>query len=551
MTSNRILFFICISFIALSLQGQALWLRYPSISPDGRTIVFSYKGNLFKINSEGGDAIPLTLHPGHDTRPVWSYDGEKIAFASNRYGNFDVFVIPKNGGVPDRLTFFSGDEIPYRFDTDDQHVIYSTSDLDHPDNLQFPTGSLPELYKTDLNGSRPEQILSTPALEISLSNDGTKMLFEDAKGYEDPLRKHHTSSIARDIWLYDMASSSFVKLTDYAGEDRDPCFGPNDADFYYLSASSGTINVVQSNINDPQTINPVTNHTTHPVRHLSISDDGVLCYTYNGEIYIQENGASSQKVPINISMDQLSNPITLKSVNSSISEMVLSGNGKEIGIVYRGEVFVASVDGSMTKRITNTPEQERMIDISADGKSILYASERDNSWNLYQTKLNKENEKYFMNSTLLEEEPILVSEAETFQAKFSPDAKEVAFIEDRVKLKVINLESKEIRTILDGSNTFSYADGDQHYDWSPDGKWFLVNFLPDEYWVSEVGLIKSDGSGEVINLTNSGFYDSNPTWAKKGEMMIWQSDKYGLHGVAKTGPFQVDVFAAFFTEKRL
>ncbi len=549
MKFRDLLFIIGISSFTISGFSQALWLRYPAISPDGSTIVFSYKGNLFKVASSGGDAMPLTLHPAHDYRPLWSHDGEKIAFASNRYGNFDVFVMAKNGGIPDRLTYFSGDETPYSFSPDNQEVIYSTADLDHPDNLQFPTGSLPELYKTNLQGRRPEQILSTPALEINFTKNGEKMLFEDAKGYEDPLRKHHTSSIARDIWLYDLKNQSFTQLTSFNGEDRDPCFAPNDLDYYFLSEGNGTINVMKSNINDNTNITPVTNHTIHPVRHLSVSDSGTLCYTYNGEIYTKALVESAQKVAINISLDHLANPINLKSVNAGISEMVLSSNEKEIAVVYRGEVFVTSIDGSMTKRITNTPEQERMIDIAPDGKSILYASERDNSWNLYMTKLGNENEKYFMNSTRLSEEPILESNAETFQAKFSPDGKEVAFIEDRVKLRVINLESQEVRTILDGSNTFSYADGDQHFDWSPDGKWFLVNFLPEAYWVDEVGLIKSDGSGEVVNLTKSGFYDSNPTWTKKGEMMIWASDKYGLHGVAKTGPYQVDVFAMFFTKK--
>ena len=319
--------------------GQALWLRYPAISPDGSTIVFSYKGNLFEVNSIGGDAVPLSLHPAHDTRPVWSNHGDKIAFASNRYGNFDLFVVSKDGGVPERLTFFSGDEWPYHFDPDDQQVIYSTSDLDHPDNLQFPTGSLPELYRTDLEGNRPVQVLSTPALEVSLNSDGTRMIFEDAKGYEDPLRKHHTSSIARDIWLYDLTNQSFSKLTNYPGEDRDPCFASNDEDFYYLSASSGTINIVRSNINNPDSIAPITTHDNHPVRHLSISDQGVLCYTYNGEIYTKEGDQPSKKIQINISMDRLSNPVNLKTVNGGISEMVLSGNGKEIGIVHRGEVF--------------------------------------------------------------------------------------------------------------------------------------------------------------------------------------------------------------------
>src|SRR3954470_20749075 len=78
----------------------ASWMRYPAISPDGRTIVFTYKGDLYRVASTGGQAIALTTHPAEDYMPVWSHDGKQIAFASDRYGNFDIFVVPADGGEP-------------------------------------------------------------------------------------------------------------------------------------------------------------------------------------------------------------------------------------------------------------------------------------------------------------------------------------------------------------------------------------------------------------------------------------------------------------------
>ena len=84
--------------ITAFLQENPLWLRYPAISPNGKTVVFSYQGDLYKVPSEGGQANPLTLHEAYDYMPVWSRDGKWIAFASDRYGNFDVFVMPSSGG---------------------------------------------------------------------------------------------------------------------------------------------------------------------------------------------------------------------------------------------------------------------------------------------------------------------------------------------------------------------------------------------------------------------------------------------------------------------
>lgn len=537
--------------ICLAAPGSAeespLWMRYPAISPDGNSIVFSYQGNIFKVGSQGGAAIPLTMHPAYDFQPVWSHDGRHIVFASNRYGNFDLFLIAAEGGVPKRLTFHSSDDIPYSFSPADSAVLFSSARLDHPSNMMFPTDSLPELYSISVEGGRPSQVLTTPALEVSFNETGGIMLFEDAKGYEDPFRKHHVSSIARDIWAYDSNDGSFRRLTDFAGEDRDPEFAGSD--FFYLSEKKGSMNVFKSSIDNPNESVQISKFMPHPVRYLSISDNRLLCYSFNGDIYTQKEGSDPIKVNIEIRTDFLTNPVSIQNVTGQVSEMSLSSNGKELAFVYRGEVFFTAIDGTMTKRITNTPEQERHINISPDGKSIVYASERGDSWNIYRTSLVREGETYFVTSTTLEEKPVLETESETFQPAFSPDGKEVAFIEERVRLKVINLGSGEIRTIMDGTRNYSYSDGDQHYEWSPDGKWFLVHFLPDEYWTNEVGLISSDGKGQLYNLTKSGFFDANPRWAHKGKMMIWASNKSGMHSVAKTGPTELDIFGLFFTQK--
>ena len=85
-------------------QESPLWMRYCSISPDGNYIAFSYKGDIYKVAVGGGRALQLTTHPAQDTRPVWSPDGKSIAFASDREGSFDVFLVSSEGGTPTRLT---------------------------------------------------------------------------------------------------------------------------------------------------------------------------------------------------------------------------------------------------------------------------------------------------------------------------------------------------------------------------------------------------------------------------------------------------------------
>ncbi len=543
--------FYLIALLSLGLQTLAtpLWTRYPSISPDGKTIVFTYQGDLFTVPVNGGDAKLLTTHVAYDFNAVWSPDSKQIAFASNRYGNFDVFVIDAKGGTPKRLTNYSTNEIPTSFSPDGKEVLYNAGIQDLTTNVQFPYRLLTELYSVNIDSRKVNQLLSTPAIGATYNADKTKIVYYDLKGYEDVWRKHQQSSVARDLWVFDVKSKKHTQLTTFEGEDRSPVFLPsNEKTLYFLSEKFGSFNVCKLNVDNSANVEQVTKFETHPVRFLSIAKNGTLCFTYNSQIYIKEQGKEPKKVNVVINTDNKNNGIQFTRL-SNISEMEVSPNGKEVVFISRGEVFVTSVDYSVTKQITNTPEQERSVSFSPDGKAILYASERNGSWNLYQTKIKNPEEKLFTLSTILQEEPILESNKETFQPSYSPKGDEVAFLEERVWLKVINLKTKAIRTIVDDSyRNYSYSDGDQYYQWSPDGKWFLVQFAPNHMFSNDVGLVKADGTGKVINLTNSGYDDGRPRWVMNGEAMIWASDRDGYRSHGSWGA-ERDVYAMFFTQK--
>ncbi len=546
------LFFITTFLVALakSLLGAEAptWLRYPAISPDGITLVFQYKGDIFKVDAQGGMATALTSNSAYDTQPVWSPDNKTIAFASNRFGNFDIFTISIEGGSPKRITFNSGNEKPSSFTPDGKFILFSGLISDTPKNAMFPSGAVPELYSISVNGGRENQILTSPALFANYNSDKSLLVYQDVKGYESQWRKHHTSSVTRDIWIYDTTNKTHKKFSSFKGEDLNPIFSPNNKEVFYLSEKTGSLNIWKAPINDASNLTQVTKFKKHPVRFISIADNNTLAYSYNGDIYTQTSNGIAKKIDININTDSKENPIAFKQMRSGASEMSVAPNGKEVAFIVRGEVFVTSVDYGTTKRITNTPEQERSVSFSPDGKALLYASERKGSWNLYQTKIVRELETTFANSTLLEEEAILETTPETFQAKFSPDGKEVAFLEERTTLKVINLKSKKIRTILDAKWNYSYTDGDQYYDWSPDGKWFLVNFYPHTLFMSDVALVDAQGNKTLKNLTESGYSDNSAKWSLKGKAMIWFTDKRGYRSHGSWGS-QNDVYAQFFTQE--
>ncbi len=161
-------------------------------------------------------------------------------------------------------------------------------------------------------------VVGTPAEMISfVGPDNKAFLYQDNKGMEDQWRKHHTSSVTRDIWLYDIATKKHKNLTNHAGEDRNPVAGTNGKTIYFLSERNGkTMNVFAADLLNPGQPRQLTNFATHPVRFLSQGSDGTLAFTYDGEIYTMQPDGKPHKVKIDITLDE-ENPIKYRSVSSS------------------------------------------------------------------------------------------------------------------------------------------------------------------------------------------------------------------------------------------
>ena len=270
--------------LPLAAEDHPLWLRYPAVSPDGGTILFCFKGDIYKVPATGGQAFPLTISEAYDYAPVWSHDGRSIAFASDRFGNFDVYVMPAEGGEARRLTYHSAADLPSSFTADDKSVLFTSARQDTAANVQFPMGLFSELYGVPVTGGAAALVLTQPAIAATVDPAGTKIIYHDQKGYESDWRKHHTSAVARDIWVYDRRSKKNTQLTTFKGEDRNPVFDGNGDDFYYLSEQGGSFNVTKSSLSQPAVSVPLTDFTKNPVRFLTRAKNGLLCFGYDGEI---------------------------------------------------------------------------------------------------------------------------------------------------------------------------------------------------------------------------------------------------------------------------
>ena len=528
-------------------QENPSWIRKNAISPDGKTIAFSYKGDLYTVPVTGGEARQITSNAAFDSDPVWTRDSKQIVFTSTREESRDIYVTSKEGGVPKRLTTLPGNETLLAVDKDgtvwfgwyDTNMM-STGYDGYPGDQQ--------VYKTNLEGKAPELVTSLTMSNLSINANGD-MLYEDYKGYEDPFRKHHTSSVTRDIWLYKPATpgkvgpeGSFTKLSTYKGEDREPVFCADGDTFYFLSEQDGkNQNVYRSSLSNPKQQTPVTSYDRNPVRFLSVADDGTLAYSWNGDLYV-----NNKKLDIKLFRDERERAVERLNL-SNATAMAVSPNGKEVAVVIRGDVFVTSIDYPTTRRITNTAEQERGVSFSEDGRELYYASERNGCWSIYKTSLTNKEDKYFTYAVATKEERVSPAGETSFQMEVSPDGKWIAYLRDRSELVVLSTKGGTPKSLHKGVN-YSYSDGDQAFAWSPDSRFLLTNWQADGGWNNQDVALVNVETGEITNLTRSGYSDEAFRWALGGKAITWESDKNGYRSHGSWGA-EGDIYIMFFDGK--
>lgn len=519
-------------FVAGTLGASAVenarWLRDAAISPDGSAIAFTYKGDIYTVPTDGGLARQITSNPAYDARPVWTPDGKRIVFLSDREGSDDIYITSATGGTPRRLTTHSASETPLTF-INDSTLLFNAARLVGRTTARSPF--LTQIYSINVNrqSPRPKLFLSLPVVSANANEKGD-LIYQDRKGVEDVLRKHERSSGTADVWTY--IDGKFNQLTDFNGPDQSPVWGKGDT-YYYVSEKDGTLNVFEGKLGS-KTDKQLTKFEKHPVRSLSAASNGTLAFSWDGDLYTLVPGQDPKKVNVTVNADNYDSDVVKRDMTYGASNMAVSPDGKQVAIVIRGDVYVTSAEYPTTKRITNTPAQERSISFSPDGRTLVFDSDVDGIWQLFTAKIKDDKEKEFAYASDIVIEPLYKCETSAMQPEFSPDGKKVAFLEDRTILKVIDVATKKVNTALDGKFNYSYSDGDVPFAWSPYSKWLLVTYLGDDCmgWNNlDIALVKADGS-QVVDLTESGFAENSPKWALSGKGITYTTGKYGMkaHG---------------------
>ena len=557
---KKILLAAVVAMTGLTLMAEPQtprWLRQNAISPDGKTVAFVYQGDIFTVPVQGGNARQITTNIAHDTEPLWSPDGKWIVFASYREEQKDIWAIPSKGGQPVRLTVFGGAENPLAVSPHGD-ILYSAYYQENPSSSAFPGGA--QLYSLNLeealkatpeNRPKPRRITSAEVGAVSINSQGT-IIYEDIKGYEDPFRKHHTSAVTRDIWK--LSGGVYTKLTESIAEDRNPVFAPDGKTFYYISEQgdaplrtddwAADANIWKSSIDGGKPTR-ITSFKDNPVRYLSISGEGTLCYSWNGDLYIQKDGSAPRKLEILLEKDKTRREHNYRTASMGGTHIAASPTGKEVAIVVRGNIYVTPYELGDTRRITETPEQERTVAFSKDGRTLYYDSERQGEWAIWKATLENKSDKMFTFGGKFKEERVTPEGEICFQPSVSPDGKWLGYIRNRSAIVIRSTSGGKEKVLLPEGVNFSYSDGDLYFQWSPDSRYILTGYQGGGRMYNEdVALIEVE-SGNLTDLTESGYSDVAAKWALGGKAMTWESDKAGYRSHGSWGA-EGDIYMMFF-----
>jgi tricorn protease len=537
--------------VFLALHGPAaaqspdpalpLWMRSPAISPDGQTIAFTYRGRIYTVNGAGGEAVALTDPQFRATSPVWAPDGSAIAFSAAVFNAGDVYVAPLDGGEIRRLTYNELADVPLAFTPDGQDILFASAGIAPMDaNFldAFTFSPLGAVLSVPAAGGRERDVLAIPAPQAAVSPDGNLIAYVFERSPDVTFRKRQVSDGTSDIWILDRRTGEHRQLTSYRGREKSPAFSPDGAYVYFTAemptgsdgdpdAAPGSTNVWRMATDGSGAPEQITFHDTLPVRGLSVSRDGTVAYGYDGEIWTVVPGSDPRKVPVRIAQGTLAAGAVPLNANDQVTEVAVSPDGSELALVARGDVYAADAQTGATRRITATPQAERSVSFSPDGTKLLYASDRQIDWDLFETRIVRAGEDGgFVGAAELGETVLLDTETDLLQPLYSPQGDKVAYRDDRNAIKVLDIASGSITEALPDSATYSYGEGDLSHAWSPDGR-YIVTTSGFEIGNSEVEVIDI-ATGERHNISLNGFADRAPQFSRDGSMVYWLTDRFSM-----------------------
>ena len=499
--NKRLLLFAIFLLPAIYMQAadEARLLRFPATN--GREIVFTYAGDLYKVPVTGGEARRLTSHVGYEMFARFSPDGQTIAFTGQYDGNTEVYTIPSAGGEPLRITYTatnSRDDLGDRMGPNNMVMGWTVNGQQIIYRNRISGSFDGRLMTVNREGGLSQRIPLPEGGFCSYSPDGKQLAYNRVMR-EFRTWKYYQGGMADDIWIYNAERKNVENITNNPSQDIFPMWVGDE--IYFLSDRDRTMNVFVYHTGT-KAISKVTNFTEYDVKFPSTNGKQIV-FENGGYIYLLEPATKkADKVTITLASDNIYARSEIKDGKDYITAASLAPNGERLVVTTRGEVFNLAAEQGVTRNITRTPGvHERAAQWSPDGRYIAYISDASGETEIWMQKseggdpeqLTRGNDTYIRNFD------------------WSPDSKQILYTDRENRINLLNISTKQKTVVL------------QH----PSGEPRDLSFSPDCKWLTYTRTASNDFSVVyVYNLSEKKEYPVTDTWYNSSAPVFSTDGKY-------------------------
>lgn len=518
----QITYFVLLAFIAniSSADEDVRLASSPGLSPDGSQLVFSWRGDIWSVSSNGGTVNRITNSPAMENYPEYSTDGKQLAFCSDRNGGMQIFVVKNTGGTPKQHTFHTEG---YRLEAwhPNGNGFLASARRDH-----FWKHSDRLFHLSSQLDPKENLLFNASAEQSAISPDGTKILFirEGTPWW----RKGYRGSQSGQLWLYDTQSKEYLRLLPASGSIRSPLWGPDGKTIYYLSSQTGAFNLWRHKLGSKKQIQLTTFKDDSVVSPCISRDGSTIVFRHLFDLYkLQTGGQPDPKlIAIKYVGDEIS-AINKRVLLKTAKDACFTSDGLELAFVAGGDVWVMDTVLKEPRQVTDTPEEEREVLFSGENNILYFTSDAGGQPDIWKAVAADGRKGWWQNDSFnlskVTDDPEMEYNLENRPAKAKigllKAKPSLSFIKSRGDLWVIDADGQNSRRILESWNALDY-------EWSPDGMW-LTYAMSDADFNRDVFVYEVDSDRPPFNLSRHPDDDFAPTWSPNGKTIAFLGRREG------------------------
>jgi tricorn protease len=486
-----------LSFCA-SASAAPLLLRNPSLAQD--RIAFLYGGDIWTVSRQGGEARRLTSIGAVGAGPYFSPDGTQVAYSARERGNFDVYVVSSDGGVPRRLTWEPTGSLVTGWTADGKDVLFTSG---HASKSVYS-----RLFEVRADGVGPAEVLPLPSVdEGSFSSDGSMLAYVPVRQWQAAW-KHYRGGQTSQVWLVNMKTLDLEKVPRENSNDSHPAWLGSTV--YFLSDRNGPVSLFAYDTKTKQVQQVLENHGLD-LKTLSAGPGG-LVYEQFGSLHLYDPGSRQDQV-LSVSLHgELAalEPHLAAIPPVAVENVAISPTGVRIVAEARGDIFTLPAEKGDIRNLTKTPASaERDPAWSPDGKSIAYFSDASGEYQLYIRDQDG----------LLPPKVIDLGPNPSFfyAPRWSPDSKRIAFADKHLRIWYVDVAGgKPVKIDTGVRGGFGAA---TQLSWSPDSQW--IAYTRDLESELHAVFLYSLATHTATQITDGMSNAANPVFDRNGKYLYF------------------------------